>query len=113
MRTITEAEIDALATLQGDQRLYGYEVGLQPPVNCDVPYASQTGAVLNCTMGNWYGEPTSYSYAWKLDGADAGTDSATYAVQPGDVGQTATCIVTATNSLGSTAAPPSNAVVVA
>ena len=37
------------------------------PTNIDVPYASQTGAILNCTMGNWGGEPTTYMYQWKLD----------------------------------------------
>jgi hypothetical protein len=66
-------------------------------------------------MGNWEGEPTSYAYQWKIDGANVGTGTATatHAVQPGDVGKTATCVVTATNALGSTAAPPSNGVVVA
>ena len=64
-------------------------------------------------MGNWTGEPTSYAYAWQINGNPAGTDAATYDVQAGDVGGTATCTVTATNANGSTAAPPSNSVVVA
>jgi hypothetical protein len=34
-------------------------------------------------------------------------------VQPGDVGKSATCVVTATNAAGYTTAPVSNAVVVA
>ena len=84
-----------------------------PPVNRDVPHATQQGAQLNCTMGNWDGEPTSYGYQWQIDGADVGTGSATYDVQAGDVGKNAVCVVTATNALGSTAAPPSNGVVVA
>jgi hypothetical protein len=83
------------------------------PVNVDVPHVSQSGAVLNCTMGNWEGEPTSYAYQWKIDGVDAGTGTADYAVQAGDVGKSATCVVTATNAHGSTAAPPSVGVVVA
>jgi hypothetical protein len=82
------------------------------PVNVDVPFASQTGGTLNCTMGNWQHVPTSYAYAWTIDGAAAGT-AADYAVQAGDVGKSATCIVTATNAVGSTAAPPSNPVTVA
>ena len=64
-------------------------------------------------MGNWTGEPTSYSYRWEVGGTSVGTDAATYDVQPADVGKSATCVVTATNAAGSTAAPPSNAVVVA
>jgi hypothetical protein len=84
-----------------------------PPVNVDVPLVTQSGATLNCTMGNWQGEPTSYAYAWEINAVTVGTDSPDYAVQAGDIGQTATCVVTATNAAGSTAAPPSNGVVVA
>jgi hypothetical protein len=84
-----------------------------PPVNRDVPHATQQGAQLNCTMGNWDGEPTSYAYQWEINGTAAGTDAATYDVQAADAGKTATCTVTATNALGSTAAPPSNGVVIA
>jgi hypothetical protein len=84
-----------------------------PPVNVDVPLVTQSGATLNCTMGNWDNVPTSYSYAWEVGGAAAGTDAATYAVQPADIGQSALCVVTATNAIGSTAAPPSNSVTVA
>ena len=83
------------------------------PVNDDVPMVSQSGTTLSCTMGNWQGEPTSYSYAWQIDGTAAGSDAATYEVQAGDVGKAATCTVTATNAAGSTAAPPSNSVTVA
>ena len=43
----------------------------------------------------------------------AGTDAATYDVQPADVGQNATCTVTATNAAGSTTAPVSNSVLIA
>jgi hypothetical protein len=83
------------------------------PVNDDVPMVSQSGTTLNCTMGNWQGEPTSYSYAWQIDGTAAGSDAATYEVQAADVGKSATCTVTATNAAGSTAAPVSNSVTVA
>jgi hypothetical protein len=83
------------------------------PVNRDVPLVTQSGTTLNCTMGNWDGEPTSYSYAWQIDGAAAGSDAANYEVQAGDVGKSATCTVTATNAAGSTAAPPSNSVTIA
>lgn len=86
-----------------------------PPVNVDVPYASQTNDTLDCTMGNWENEPTSYSYQWQFDGMDvgiAGPDSNTYVLTDNtNTGKSATCIVTASNDLGATVAPPSNAVV--
>jgi hypothetical protein len=83
------------------------------PVNTAVPLVTQSGAVLSCTMGIWDGEPTSYAYVWEVNAVTVGTDSPTYDVQAGDIGQTATCVVTATNAAGSTAAPPSNSLVVA
>ena len=86
--------------------------GATAPVNRDVPYVEQQGATLNCTMGNWEGEPTTYGYQWTVGGTVVGTDAAEYTVQASDVGKTATCIVTATNSGGSTAAPPSNEVTI-
>jgi hypothetical protein len=49
----------------------------------------------------------------QIDGAAAGTNTATYTVTPADVGKTATCVVTATNAVGSTAAPASNPVIIA
>jgi hypothetical protein len=82
------------------------------PVNRDVPHVSQAGAELLCTMGNWNGEPTSYAYQWKFDGADGPGDGATCPVTAAEVGKVATCVVTATNAHGSTAAPPSNGVVI-
>jgi hypothetical protein len=85
----------------------GSSGGTTAPVNRDVPHVTQAGDTLNCTMGNWEGEPTSYGYQWKIDGAVAGTDSATHTVAAADVGKAATCVVTATNAHGSTAAPPS------
>jgi hypothetical protein len=87
-----------------------------PPVNVDVPHVEQVGDTLNCTMGNWEGmqaEPHSYAYAWSLDGTPIPGSGATLPVVAADAGSTATCIVTATNAVGSTAAPPSNGVVVA
>ena len=83
------------------------------PVVRDVPFASQEGEILAVTMGNWENEPTSYEYQWRLDGADIPSDGATCPVTSADIGKSADCIVTATNAAGSTAAPPSNAVVVA
>lgn len=85
----------------------------EAPVNVDVPYVSQAGDTLNCTMGNWQNEPDQYEYQWQLDGVDVGTGTANYVVTADDIGSVAICVVTAANALGSTVAPPSNAVVVA
>lgn len=83
------------------------------PVNVDVPYVQQEGADLTCTMGNWQGEPTSYAYKWMRDGTNvSGATSAAYTTLESDVGKSFTCTVTATNAMGETVAPPSNAVVV-
>jgi hypothetical protein len=87
-----------------------------PPVNVDVPHVQQVGSELTCTMGNWEGmqaEPHSYAYAWSLDGTSIPGSGATLPVVAADAGSTATCVVSATNALGTTAAPPSNGVVVA
>jgi hypothetical protein len=84
-----------------------------PPTNVDVPYAQLTGDTASCTMGNWTGEPTSYSYAWHRDGVANGGTDATYTVQPDDSGHNLACVVTATNALGATVAPMSNAIAVA
>jgi hypothetical protein len=83
-----------------------------PPANVDVPNVSQNGSVLNCTDGNWTGEPTSYAFQWKRGATNVGTNAASYTVVAADVGATLTCVVTATNAHGSTVAPASNGVVV-
>jgi hypothetical protein len=92
----------------------GISPALFAPINKDVPYVSQNYTVMNCTMGNWAGDPDTYAYQWKLNGTNAGTNSPNYTIAaPADVGKTATCVVTATNLMGSTAAPPSVGVVIA
>ena len=78
-----------------------------------VPLVFQEGATLHCTMGNWDGEPTGYTYAWHTGGVANGQTGAEHAVEPEDVGQDWACVVTATNKLGSTVAPMSNSVTVA
>ena len=87
----------------------------RPPVNDDVPYAYQEGDVLHCTKGNWHITPSAYTYQWQIDGADFGDPlpSDAYTVTAGDIGKTFTCVVTAHNATGGTAAPPSNPVVAA
>jgi hypothetical protein len=71
----------------------------------------QDGTNLTCTMGEWVGEPTSYAYQWQVDGV-AGATGTPLAVTAADNGKIYTCVVTATNANGVTAAPPSNAVTI-
>ena len=83
----------------------------------DTPYASANasppiaGTVVSVTNGNWTGVPTSYAYQWKRDGTTNLGTAASYTLISADIGgHQITCVVTATNATGSTAAPPSNAV---
>jgi hypothetical protein len=106
------------------QMLAGIDDGIglaHKPAHVDIPYASATatppivGTVCNVTTGNWVGIPTSYTYQWKRDGVTniGTTNSATapYTLIAADIGgHLITCVVTATNASGSTAAPPSNAI---
>jgi hypothetical protein len=88
---------------------------LQPPMNVDIPFVDGTGEVgetLTCTKGNWRGSPDSYIYQWKRDDADVTGTGDTYLIADEDAGCVITCVVTATNDKGSTAAPPSNPVMV-
>ena len=90
-------------------------VPVAPPANVDVPVVTGTGLVgevLNCTTGNWSGEPTGYAYQWMSDAATPLGTQADYGVVADDVGHSLTCVVTASNAAGSAAAPPSNAVLI-
>ena len=85
------------------------------PVNRDVPHlqpdGAQVGDTLECTMGNWDNVPNEYFYSFKRDGTDPLSGSGnSYVVADGDAGHGITCVVTAQNVIGSTAAPPSNAI---
>lgn len=82
------------------------------PACMDTPHVTYDGTTLSCTMGNWIGEPSAYAYKWQLDGNDVtGADEPTYTPKGSDAGEV-TCIVTASNDYGATAAPPSNAIAV-
>jgi hypothetical protein len=109
--TPTQAEADEMKQqAHGESTPPGEDAA---PVNTAVPYVSGIGAVgatLNCTMGTWDGEPTGYAYDWKRDDVSTSATGAAYIVVGGDAGHSLTCVVTATNAAGSTAAPPSNAV---
>lgn len=85
---------------------------LNPPRSSVNPYAAAPGqlvlgAVLACGTGIWQGEdPITYAYAWQRDGAPISlATSASYTLAAADLGgKTLTCIVTATNADGSSAA---------
>jgi len=84
-----------------------------PPVVVDAPLIWQDGATLTCTLGNWLGAPSSRTYQWQSGGIDVvDATEATYAVQAGDIGDTFTCIQTATNTAGTSDPVTSNAIVV-
>jgi hypothetical protein len=83
-------------------------------VNTVVPGVTPTTAVagttLSTTNGTWNNTPTSFAYQWRRAGvAISGATASTYVVQAADIGQAVTCVVTATNAVGSASAT-SNAV---
>lgn len=90
----------------------------EPPVNVDVPAVSgpdgfaeaTVGQTLTCTTGNWQNEPDFFEYAWHTDDVPNSAVGETYNIPPGDAGHSITCVVTASNAIGSTTAPPSNAI---
>jgi len=76
-----------------------------PPVSTGVPTISgitQVGQTLTVTNGYWGGSyPISYTYQWKRGATNIGTGSNTYLLVTADIGSNITCVVTATNGLGS------------
>lgn len=86
------------------------------PANTVAPVVSgsqPSGSTMTTTNGTWTANPAvdTYSYQWKADATNVGTNQATYVTQAGDVGKSITCTVTATNRKGS-AAQVSNGVTV-
>jgi len=79
------------------------------PVNTVAPVVSggtTYGNTLSTTTGTWTGIPSpSYSYQWQRGGSNIGSaNSSTYTLVQADVGFTIRCVVTATNTAGSTSA---------
>ena len=87
------------------------------PINTAVPSVQGTGVVgqiLTCTTGIWAAQPASYTYAWQRAGvAIGGATSSSYTLVALDSTKAIGCIVTATNTAGSTAAPISNTILCA
>ena len=72
------------------------------PVVKHAPYLSQSGSMLNCTMGEWTGEPQTYHYQFRRDvNTNIGTDSNEYSIAPADAGHTIDCKLEAVNVAGS------------
>lgn len=78
---------------------------LTPPVNTVVPAitgTAQVGQTLTVSNGTWTGAGITFSYQWEAEGAPiSGATSSTYVPVVGDIGDTLTCVVTATNGAGS------------
>ena len=79
------------------------------PVNNVAPVLSGTqtfGSTLSCTTGTWTGSPTiTYTYQWQRNGSNiALATSNTYVLVQADVLNVIRCVVTGTNSYGSTSA---------
>ncbi|HKZ14577.1 MAG TPA: DUF3616 domain-containing protein [Solirubrobacterales bacterium] len=90
---------------------------LASPANVAVPTISgpaHVGGALTCSPGEWTANPApTFAYEWQRDGSEiAGTTADSYTATAGDAGHQIRCVVTATNSVGSTS-EPSAAVTVA
>lgn len=114
----TVITVEVIATNAGGDSDVAESAGTAPitplaPVNTVVPVISgitTSGNLLTVSNGSWSAQGTlSYSYQWKRDGVtNIGTDANTYTtVDPDDEGHEVSCIVTATNSGGSTQATAS------
>lgn len=81
------------------------------PVNTSAPVLSGTARVgqeLTVTTGSWSGNPApTFTRQWKRGSANVGSGGLTYTLVAADAGAIMTCVVTATNSEGSTSATSS------
>lgn len=92
-------------------------VPTEAPVNISAPVLSgapNVGVSLTVSTGTWSGTPTpSFTYQWKKDDVDiSGATSSSYTIVSGDMNGVLTCIVTATNSAGSSSATSNSKTVV-
>lgn len=78
------------------------------PVNSVLPAITGTqdsGQTLTVSSGTWTGGGSiSYSYQWKANGSNIGSNQNTYVVADADYRKSITCTVTATNAAGSASA---------
>lgn len=73
------------------------------PENLVAPSIAQNGDVLTCAAGSWRWPVTSFTFAWRLEGAAVGAGPE-YRPGEADAGNTLTCDVTAANGAGSNTA---------
>jgi hypothetical protein len=88
------------------------------PANTVAPVVSGTatvGQTLSTTNGTWSGIPTpTFTYQWQRVTTNiSGATSSTYVLVAADVGSTIRCVVTATNTVGSTSANSNSTAAVA
>jgi hypothetical protein len=103
--------------VQGDLTPVPTGGGVVAPANTVAPAITPSGAqtvgtTINVSNGSWSNSPTAFAYQWKRGATNVGTNTAGYRLVTADVGQTITCVVTATNSAGSATATSSNSVTV-
>src|SRR5439155_23060764 len=89
----------------------------QAPVNTPAPEVvgnPLVGERLVCAGGSWSGNVSKFTYRWLREGIQvaAGVIEDTYKVTAADQGTSLWCVVTATNSSGSTEAESSNSVTI-
>jgi hypothetical protein len=75
-----------------------------PPIAEYAPHCTgpiHVGGTLNCTMGIWTNDPSSYAYQWLRDGAPiVGATTNSHVTVAADNGHNVSCEVTATNVYG-------------
>lgn len=79
------------------------------PLSVTVPVVSgapAAGQVLSCARGVWDHAPpaATYAYQWKSAATNVGTNVPTYTPVVGDITKAITCVVSATNTFGTTTA---------
>jgi hypothetical protein len=92
------------------------EQPIPDPANTTPPTISgknNVGELFTVNDGTWVGtNPITYTYQWKRNGTNIiGETNSTYTTVLADSGQTITCLVTATNILGSTNAISNSALI--
>ena len=73
------------------------------PTNTVKPRLTRHGARLTCARGSWGGQPSSYSYRWRLNGKTSPDKQNTLTLSSTQHGS-AVCTVTAKNASGSKSA---------
>jgi hypothetical protein len=83
----------------------GFAQIVLPPVNTGLPIITGSSPpvvafALMSSTGTWTHFPTSYAFQWQSNGSNVGTNSNMYTPVSGDIGNTLTVTVTASNAGG-------------